>query len=52
MATTELPRNSLNLNAVYFERPSDETVRLKIARTLFDLREYPKAAHTLANDHG
>ena len=49
---TELPRSSPDFCAVYFEKPSDETDRLKNARKLFDLREYPKAARTLVNDHG
>ena len=51
MATTELPRCSPNFNSVLFVR-IDETNQIKTARTLFDLREYPKAAHTLANERG
>ena len=52
MTPTELPGSIPNFDAVFFETPSNETDRLNIARKLFDLREYRKAAHTLANDRG
>jgi hypothetical protein len=34
-------------NKIYFEKPNEVTDTLNLARALFDLREYRKAAHIL-----
>ena len=44
--------DSRNFNKVYAEMPSKTTDKLDLARTLFDLKEYLKAAHTLIGVEG
>ena len=43
----EIDLNSANFNKAFFERPSEATDKLNLARTLFDLKEYRKCAHIL-----
>jgi hypothetical protein len=41
--------NGQQFNKVFFERPSEEHDKVMLGRTLFDLKEYRKCAHTLQN---